>query len=58
MEVNKEIKTLEKQSLKSWEYLTNFCTDYTKDEEERTEFLNHLSQYLESEIELNKFEGR
>ena len=49
------IKEAKKQSDVAYKFLSNFCTDYCKDEEERENFFTNLSQYLEAEIEL---EGR
>lgn len=53
MEETKE--ELQKESDNAYKFLSNFCVDYCKDEEERKEFYKNLAEYLDAEIELEKF---
>ena len=48
-------KEEQKLSDEAHEYLSNFCHDYCKDEDDRKTFFFNLNKYLNAEIELEKF---
>ncbi len=51
----KEQEALKKESDTAYNFLSNFCQDYCKSEEDRKEFYKNLSDYINAEIELEKF---
>ena len=49
------LKIEQARSDKAFKFLSNFCEDYCKDKKDRDEFFTQLAEYLDAEIEMERF---
>ena len=52
--MDNETTKLMSESNKHYKHIYNFVMDYCKDEKDIKEFFEHLNEYLELEIEIEK----
>lgn len=53
-EIESDIKKLQRDSDKSFKFISNFVEDYCNSEEDKEEFFKYLEAYVNFEIELEK----
>jgi len=53
--MNTTYKEEQARSDKAFKFLKNFCDDYCKDPKDKAEFFTQLAEYVNAEIEAEKF---